>query len=373
MRKKATLRLENGMEFHGYSFGCDRQCCGDVVFNTSMVGYPEQLTDPAYCGQILCLTYPLVGNYGVPSEVLEAEEVSRNFESLRIQPCGLVAFDYCEDYSNWEAVKSLEQWMLEHGLTGIYGIDTRELTKLLRDKGQMSGCIIPEGSEAAGDSEKKATKATPADVTCASVIRYGARPAEEVLNANGSKAAVAQGKKVVLVDCGVKHSLIRSLFARGVEVIRVPYGYDFTALEYDGVFVSDGPGNPAECTHTIEMLRKVMQEGRPVFGSGLGYMLVALAAGCRVQSLKRPHRSANQPVRKEGSNRAFITAQNAAYTVAQDSVPADWEVCFKNLNDGAADAMRHKSMPFFGAQFNPEVCVGLDENVTMTDEFISRL
>lgn len=371
MRKKATLRLENGMEFHGYSFGCDSQCCGDVVFNTSMVGYPEQLTDPAYCGQILCLTYPLVGNYGVPSEELAAECVSKNFESLKIQPCGLVAFDCCEDYSNWEAEKSLEQWMKEQGLTGICGIDTRELTKLLRDNGQMFGRIIPEGSEPC-EACTAPVKASPADVTCDRVITY-APASVTVSEPEGGKAVSAQGKRIVLVDCGVRHSVIRSLSARGAEIIRVPYGYGFTSLEYDGVYVSDGPGDPRACAHTLEMLRHVMAEGRPVFGSGLGYMLVALAAGCRVETLKRPHRSANQPVRKEGSNRAFITSQNAAYTIVKESLPEDWEICFTNLNDGAADAIRHKTRPFFGAQFNPEVCIGLDGSATLADEFISSL
>lgn len=381
MRKKATLRLENGMEFHGYSFGCENLCCGDLVFNTSMVGYPEQLTDPAYSGQILCLTYPLIGNYGVPSEILEAEGVSKNFESLKIHPAGLVAFDYCEDYSNWEAEKSLEQWMKEQGLPGIIGIDTRELTKLLRDNGPVHGCIIPEGcgdvvpAQGSGDCAKgrECRKATPADVTCKEVTVYKARPAAEVLNANGNKVTAAQDKKIVLVDCGTKHSLVRSLFNRGAEVIRVPYDYDFTSLEYDGVFVSDGPGDPAVCTETVAIIRKAMESGRPVFGIGLGYLLVALAAGCKTELLKRPHRSANQPVRKEGSNRSFITAQNAAYTIDRNSVPSDWEVCYTNLNDGAADAICHKSLPFAGAQFNPEVCVGLGDDITLIDTFMSNL
>lgn len=378
MRKKATLRLENGMEFHGYSFGCENLCCGDLVFNTSMVGYPEQLTDPAYSGQILCLTYPLIGNYGVPSEILEAEGVSKNFESLKIHPAGLVAFDYCDDYSNWEAEKSLEQWMKEQGLPGIIGIDTRELTKFLRDNGLVHGCIIPDGCEAAFSAHdcaksRECHKATPADVTCGEVTVYEARPAAEVLNANGNKVTSAQGKKIVLVDCGTKHSLVRGLFNRGAEVIRVPYDYDFTSLAYDGVFVSDGPGDPALCTETVAIIKKAMESGRPVFGIGLGYLLVALAAGCRTELLKRPHRSANQPVRKEGSNRSFITAQNAAYTIDRNSVPSDWEICYTNLNDGAADAIRHRSLPFAGAQFNPEVCVGLGDDITLIDTFMSNL
>ncbi len=369
MRLKATLRLENGMEFHGYSLGCTDAVCGEVVFNTSMVGYPEQLTDATYSGQILCLTYPLIGNYGVPSEELIAEKLSKNLESDQIHPKGLIMFDYCEDYSNWEAVKSLEQWMMEQKLTGIYGIDTRELTKILRDKGAMKAYIIPEGASVPAD----AVKATPADVCCKEVIIYKAQPALNVENVNGSKAAVTDGKKVVVVDCGVKHSIIRGLIARGAEVIRVPYDYDFTGMEYDGVYVSSGPGCPCDCPQTVEVMKKVLEGVKPVFGLGLGYMIIAKAAGCETMKLKRPHRSANQPVRKEGSNRSYITAQNVACTVKPATIPSDWDVYFTNLNDGSVDGIRHKTKPFAGTQFNPEVCVGLTENITFIDEFISKL
>ena len=369
MKLKATLRLENGMEFHGWSFGSAQAVSGEVVFNTSMVGYPEQLTDPTYCGQILCLTYPLIGNYGVPSEELAGELLSKNLESEKIQPKGLIVFDYCEEYSNWEAVKGLEQWMIEQNLTGIYGIDTRELTKILRDKGSMSGEIIPEGAA----KPEAPVKGTPADVCCKEVITYSAQPAQEVENINGSKAATTEGKKVVLVDCGAKHSIIRGLIARGAEVIRVPFDYDFTTLEYDGVYVSNGPGCPCDCQETVENLKKALAGNKPVFGLGLGFHLIAKAAGCEMQKLAHPHRGANQPVRREGSNRTYISAQNVCRTVKAASVPADWDIFFTNLNDGAIDGLRHKSKPFIGLNFAPEVCVGLTENVTPLDEFISKL
>ena len=289
MNLKARLRLENGMEFHGWSFGSAEAVSGEVVFNTSMVGYPEQLTDPTYAGQILCLTYPLIGNYGVPSEELIAEKLSKNLESEKIQPKGLIAFDVCEQYSNWEAEKSLEQWMKEQNLTGIYGIDTRELTKILRDKGSMKCEIIPEGAARPAETEK----ATPAAVTCEEVIVYKAQPAQDVENVNGSKAATTSGKKVVVVDLGVKHSIIRGLLARGAEVIRVPYGYDFTEMDYDGVYVSNGPGCACKCEETVEMLKKVLDGNKPVFGLGLGYHLIAKAAGCELEKLAHPHRGAN--------------------------------------------------------------------------------
>ena len=369
MRIKATLRLENGLEFHGWSFGSTEAVSGEVVFNTSMVGYPEQLTDAAYHGQILCLTYPLIGNYGVPSEELAAEQLSLKLESDRIHPKGLIVLDYCEDYSNWEAEKSLEQWMKEQNLTGIYGIDTRELTKVLRDKGSMNCEIIPEGAA----KPEAAEKATPADVTCSEVIVYKAQPAQDVENVNGSKAAITNGKKVVVVDLGVKHSVVRGLLARGAEVIRVPYGCDFTEMEYDGVYVSSGPGCACKCEETIEMLKKVLAGNKPVFGLGLGYHLIAKAAGCELVKLAHPHRGANQPVRKEGTNRTYISAQNVGRAVKAASIPSDWEVYFTNLNDGAVDGIRHKTKPFAGLNFAPEVCVGLTENITPLDEFIAKL
>ncbi len=369
MKLKAILRLENGMEFHGWSFGSPESVGGEVVFNTSMVGYPEQLTDPTYNGQILCLTYPLIGNYGVPSEELIAKSLSRNFESDRIHPKGLIIFDYSEDYSNWEAEKSLEQWMKEQGLAGIYGIDTRELTKILRDKGPMKGAIIPEGTKAPEITEDP----TPAAVSCKEPIVYKAQPAQDLENINGSKAAVTDGKKVVVVDCGVKHSVIRNLIARGAEVIRVPYDYDFTEMDYDGVYVSNGPGCTCNYGVTVEILKKVLAGNKPVFGLGLGYHLIAKAAGCELVRLQHPHRSANQPVRKEGSNRTYITAQNVYRAVKSATMPSDWEVYFTNLNDGAVDGIRHRTKPFAGTQFNPEVCVGLTENITPIDEFINKL
>ena len=369
MKLKATLRLENGLEFKGYSFGSAEAVSGEVVFNTSMAGYPEQMTDATYSGQILCLTYPLIGNYGVPSEELLGQALSKNLESDRIHPKGLVVFDYCEEYSNWEAVKSLEQWMIEQNLTGIYGIDTRELTKVLRDKGSMLGTIIPEGA-----AEPEAVKKpSPEDVSCKEVIVYPAQPAQELENINGSKAAVTTGKKVVLVDLGVKHSIIRGLLARGAEVIRVPYNYDFTELEYDGIYVSNGPGCACKCEQTIENVKKALSGNKPVFGLGMGYHIIAKAAGCELVRLEHPHRGANQPVRKEGSNRTYISAQNVYRAVKEGSIPSDWEVYFTNLNDGAIDGLRHKTKPFIGLNFSPDVCVGLTENVTPLDEFVSKL
>jgi carbamoyl-phosphate synthase small subunit len=205
------------------------------------------------------------------------------------------------------------------------------------------------------------------------VITYKAEKALEVENINGSKAATTEGKKVVVVDLGVKHSIIRGLLARGAEVIRVPFDYDFTTLEYDGVYVSNGPGCACSCEATIENIKKVLEGNKPVFGQGMGYHIIAKAAGCELVKLAHPHRGANQPVRKEGTNRTYISAQNTHRAVKAATIPSGWEVYFTNLNDGAVDGLRHKTKPFIGLNFAPEVCVGLTENVTPLDEFVSKL
>lgn len=357
------------MEFNGFSFGYSGCVSGELVFHTAMTGYPEQLTDPSFSGQILMLTYPLAGNYGVPSEDLLPCGISAKLESDRIHAAGLVVFDYCEDYSNWQAVKSLGQWLQEQKVPAIYGVDTRELTRILRDNGSMKAVIIPEGAseadcngEVCPDCKDEACpdcngEACPAKkVSCKEPITY---PGE--------------GKRVVLVDCGVRHSHIRSLLDRGLEIVRVPYDYDFSQLDYDGVFVSDGPGDPMLYDKTVNNIAAALKTDKPVFGIGLGYLLLGRAAGCRTVALARPHRSANQPVRKNGSNRAYITYQNAAYTIEPESVPSDWNVVFTNLNDSSVDGIRHNYKPFMGTQFNPEACRGLNENFTIVDEFVSKL
>ena len=359
-RKKATLCLDNGQTFEGYALGCTATVSGEIVFSTAMTGYPEQLTDPTYHGQILCLTYPMIGNYGMPSEeTCKKSGLMKNYESEKVQPSGLVIFDYCEDYSNWEAVKSLEQWMKEQGLTGIMGVDTREVAKSIRDaKGPLRGRIQLDGVTENGFSKEVYG---PADVTCKEVISYS--PCESCGNR----------KKVVLIDCGVKHSVVRSLVKSGCEVIRVPYNYDFTGMEYDGVFVSNGPGDPTLCYETVALLKKVMETGKPVFGYNLGFLLMARAAGCETKRLDRAHRSANQPVRENGTNKAYITSQNTGYTVVESSIPEDWDVYFTNLNDGAVDGIRHKNLPFMGMQFDPAVCVRLNSDMTPFKEFIQKL
>lgn len=355
----ATLKLQNGMEFKGVSFGFNRVGDGEVVFSTAMVGYPESLTDPSYSGQILCVTYPLIGNYGVPDDKLDNLGISMNFESEKIWVRGLIISDYSFKYSHWDAIKSLDEWLKEQHIPAIYGVDTRELTKILRESGSMLGSIVPEGCkdiETIYDPDKENQTAI---VSCKEIIKY--------------KPENAIGKKVVLVDCGVKHNILRCFMKRGIEIIRVPWDYDFNTLEYDGLFISNGPGNPEHCDKTIEHLKKALQGDKPIFGICMGNHLLARAGGGTTYKMKYGHRSHNQPVRLIGTNRCFITSQNHGYAVDNDSLGQGWKPWFVNMNDGTNEGLIHETKPFCSVQFHPEASSGPTDTEFLFDDFISKL
>ena len=355
-RKKATLRLEDGREFTGWSFGFEGPSQGEIVFSTAMVGYPESLTDPSYSGQILCVSFPLVGNYGIPEEQLDAEGLCTRFESERIHVRGLVISDYSEKYSHWDAAKSLDQWLKEQRIPGICGIDTRALVQLLRDEGAKLGAIVPEGFPVPTTFADPNLENQVALVSCREVKRYGSGK-----------------KRVVLVDCGVKHQIIRCLTSRGVEVTRVPWDNDFNQLEWDGLFVSNGPGNPALCETTVRHLQVALQGDKPIFGICMGNQLLGRSAGGSTFKLKYGHRSHNQPVRLCGTDRCFITSQNHGFALDTATLGPDWEPMFVNLNDGTNEGIRHKTKPFFSAQFHPEASSGPVDTEFLFDEFISKL
>lgn len=352
---KIKLVLENGLEFQGYSFGYQKSAEGEVVFNTAMVGYPESLTDPSYSGQILCITYPIIGNYGVPKDVVE-NGVSKVFESDKIHVRALVISYYSENFSHWNSAMSLDEWLKKEKIPGIYGVDTRELTKVLREKGAMLGRIVPVGSR------KYAPIADPNKdnqvdiVSCKKTKVYG------------------KGKKrVVLVDCGVKNNILRCLIKRNVEVVRVPWDYDFNTLEWDGLFISNGPGNPELCTKAVEHLKVAMKGNKPIFGICMGNQLMARAAGANTYKLKYGHRSHNQPVRMVGTNRCFVTSQNHGFAVDDSTLSKDWEPLFVNMNDNTNEGIRHKKKPFFSAQFHPEATSGPTDTEFLFDDFINLL
>lgn len=352
---QARLVLEDGTEFVGKSFGYPGSTAGEVVFNTAMTGYPESLTDPSYEGQILVTTFPLQGNYGVPPRGAEDSGISKNFESGRIHCQALVVQDYSWQASHWLSDRSLSEWLIDEKIPGIYDIDTRALTKLLREKGSMLGKIIIEGTPEPEwyDPNKENLVAR---ASCKEVTEYG----------EGDKT-------VVLVDCGVKHNIVRCLTRRGVRVILVPWDYDFNAIDYDGLFISNGPGDPAMAQETVRNIRRAMETGKPICGICMGNQLLAQAAGAKTYKLKYGHRSHNQPVRRVGTDQCFVTSQNHGFAVDSKTLPADWEPLFVNMNDDTNEGIRHKTKPFFSAQFHPEACSGPRDTEFLFDEFIALL
>ena len=381
--RNVTLILDDGTRFRGQSFGYEKPVAGEVVFNTAMTGYPESLTDPSYAGQLMTLTYPLVGNYGVPPFTFEANGLATFMESERIHAEAIIVSDYSENYSHWNAVESLADWLKREQVPGITGIDTRELTKVLREHGVMMGRIVFD--DAMDNGEWKMDNYGEVNyvdrVSCKDIIVYAAgesktfpvsTPKEEL----NSQLSIfhSQLKKVVLVDCGVKTNILRCLLRRGVEVIRVPWDYDFNQLQFDGLFISNGPGDPDTCDAAVQNIRRAMQnEKLPIFGICMGNQLLSKAGGARIYKLKYGHRSHNQPVRMVGTERCFITSQNHGYAVDNNTLGADWEPLFINMNDGSNEGIRHKRNPWFSAQFHPEAASGPTDTEFLFDEFVRLL
>jgi carbamoyl-phosphate synthase small subunit len=338
------LILEDGSEFPGRVLGFPKSVSGEVVFNTGMVGYTESLSDPSYSGQILCLTFPLVGNYGVPPE----------FESGKIQATALVVSQLATEYSHARAQKSLPQWLREQEIPCLAGIDTRALTKRLRQRGCMLGKIVVGDQDVAFDDPNQRNL----------VGAVG----------GGEKAVYpGNGKTVVVVDCGAKSSIVKNLRARGLTVIQVPWDYDFLKEDFDALMVSNGPGDPGACATTIRNLKRALQLEKPVMGICLGHQLMALAAGANTYKLKFGHRGHNQPCLEEGTGRCFITSQNHGFAVDTATLPADWEPWFTNANDGSNEGMRHRSKPFMSVQFHPEAAPGPVDCEPLFDKFVSLI
>jgi carbamoyl-phosphate synthase small subunit len=348
----AKLILEDNTVLYGKSFGFQKSVSGEVVFNTGMVGYPETLTDPSYKGQILTLTYPLIGNYGVPGKDTELD-LLKNFESDRIHVSGLIVADYSFEYSHWNAKQSLSEWLIEEKIPAIYDIDTRALTKVLREKGTMLGKIV------FGDQD------TPFyDPNKDNLVSLVSTKERIVYGDKNSKY------KVVLVDCGVKNNIIRCLVKRDINVVRVPWDYDFNKEDADAVFLSNGPGDPKKCESTIINIKKALLGTRPVMGICLGNQLLALASGGNTYKLKYGHRSQNQPCIEIGTKRCYITSQNHGFAIEEKSIPTDWEPWFTNANDGTNEGIKHKTKPFFSVQFHPEASAGPQDTEFLFDKLI---
>lgn len=350
----ARLVLEDGSVFSGEAFGSPTSTAGEVVFNTGMVGYPECFTDPSYEGQILILTYPLIGNYGVPPREKGNSELELDFESQRIHIAGLVVSEHSQHFSHWTGHSNLHTWLETNQIPAISGIDTRFLTQKLRVHGCMLGKIIVEEREMEfvdPNLENLVAQVSPSEPT-----KYGAGK-----------------KRVLLIDCGCKLNIIRSLLKRKVTVLAVPWDWDISKERYDGILISNGPGDPKMCAITVRNIQKALQDETPIFGICLGSQILALAAGADTYKLKYGHRSQNQPCILVGSKRCYITSQNHGYAVDEKSLPADWDPWFFNANDGTNEGIRHRCKPFMSVQFHPEASPGPLDTGYLFDQFIDML
>jgi carbamoyl-phosphate synthase small subunit len=351
--KSVKLTLEDGSAWEGKLFGAPVAAAGEVVFNTAMTGYPENLTDPSYRGQILCLTYPLVGNYGTPPKE-EEYDILKYYESSSIHISGLIVTNYSFEYSHWNAVESLDEWLTKNNIPGIYGIDTRALAKRIREKGDMLGKIEPDGMRTDFFDPNRVNLV-------------------EQVSTKEKKVYGEGSLRIMLLDCGVKYNIIRLLLRYDTTVIRVPWDYDYHNDEYDGVFISNGPGDPKMCTATIENIRKSLAGNKPVFGICLGNQLMALASGADTYKLKYGHRSHNQPVIMEGTHKAYITSHNHSYTVDNSTLTKEWLPYFINLNDRTNEGIIHKSGLYFSTQFHPEAAGGPTDTDFLFDNFIDNV
>ncbi|MDR1144409.1 MAG: glutamine-hydrolyzing carbamoyl-phosphate synthase small subunit [Spirochaetaceae bacterium] len=382
--RQAKLVLEDGSEYAGWSFGRPRSQAGEVVFTTGMTGYPQSLTDPSFRGQILVSTYPLVGNYGVPLTVktepfFDKTGLPVHFESERIQVSGFVVSEACDEPSHFASGASLAAWLDKNNVPGIWGIDTRSLTIRLREHGVMMGKILVEGSrDVTLDSGLAAHPVADVSPAKPSVIVPPEIPADE---AEGLPA-------VALVDCGAKANIIRCLLARKVTVIRLPWNHDLSGIAFDGIFLSNGPGDPKNCGKTIAAVRRAFSLGKPVFGICLGNQIMALAAGADTYKLPYGHRGQNQPcieLDEHGAagsrgvsanvpgSRCYITSQNHGYAVRAETLPSGWEPWFVNGNDGTIEGIRSKTGPFSAVQFHPEGCPGPRDTEFLIDRFVETL
>lgn len=366
---RATLTIKNGPVFSGYSFGANKNVSGEAVFTTSLVGYPESMSDPSYKGQILCFTQPLIGNYGVPSSTEKDEfNLLKYMESKQIQCIGIVVADAALEYSHWTAVESLQQWCQRSGVAAISGVDTRQLVTYLRENGS-SLAKITVGEEYDADEDaafedpdfvhlvhKVSTKA-PFHVPC--------------------PAKYDRGVHIAVYDCGAKENILRCMVQRGASLTVFPYDYDLEkiATKFDGIFISNGPGDPTHCSSTIESLRKIMatHEELPIFGICLGHQLLALASGARTVKLKYGNRAHNIPTLDALTGSCHITLQNHGYAVDAQTLGDGFVPYFTNLNDLSNEGMIHQSKPIFSLQFHPEAKGGPQDTQFLFDKFFENI
>jgi carbamoyl-phosphate synthase small subunit len=360
MIKKGYLLLENGTVLEGNSFGSDTSVSGEVVFNTGMVGYPEGFTDPSYSGQILTLTYPLIGNYGVPA-VNEKDGIPQILESDKMQIAGLIVSSYIDNNTHWQSKETLSNWLKQSGIPALSGIDTRHLTQTIRKSGVMKGTILfSKPRHKSGFSFVDINKQNlVAKVSCSKPIIYG----------NGKR-------KVLVLDCGLKYNQIRLFLKYDTTLIRVPWDYNpfqKDAPQFDAVFISNGPGDPKMADKTIQTVKEGIRRTIPTLGICLGNQILALAIGANTYKLKYGHRGQNQPVRDEYNKKCYITTQNHGFAVDTKTLPKEWKSWFTNLNDNTNEGIRHAALPIYSTQFHPESTPGPTDTEWIFEKFITDI
>lgn len=344
--KAAYLSLESGLRFHGFSPSWqENQYTGEVVFTTGMTGYYESLTDPSYAGQILVFTYPLIGNYGVPPK--------NRWESERIHANAVIVSEIVQEWSHHEGTMSFAKWLEDQGVAVLSGVDTRALTKNLREHGTLRGTVSTHETMHVQSPNK---------------VHLVAKVSPSIIEEVGAGC-----KRVIVVDCGMKENIWRMLKELPVHLVRVPYNYDYSSEAFDGIFLSNGPGDPVDCPETVEILQKVLNKEKPIFGVCLGTQMLAMATGATTYKLKYGHRGHNQPCIHLPTKRCYITSQNHGYAIDAASLGRDWDVLFQNLNDQSVEGVQHKSLPYFAVQFHPEAAPGPTDTAWLFQEFYKML
>lgn len=355
MSRTAYLILENGTVFEGKSFGAEKETTGELVFTTAMTGYLETLTDPSYFGQVVIQTFPLIGNYGV---------IPVDFESDSPSLKGYIVREWCQVPSNFRCEGDLDTFLKESNIPGIYGIDTRALTRIVREYGVMN-CRIAYSPEYTDEELEQIKKYVITDAVESTTI-----------DANQEFKAENGDLNVVLMDLGAKHNIGRELVKRGCNLTVVPANTtaeQIKALNPDGIMLSNGPGDPADNKQIIAELKKLCEYKIPTFGICLGHQLLALSQGAKTEKLKYGHRGANQPAKEVSTGRVYITSQNHGYAVVSDSMPTNGEVSFVNGNDNTCEGVNYTDMPAFSVQFHPEACSGPRDTAFLFDRFIKMI
>lgn len=394
----ARLVLDDGSFFDGYSFGAPTVTSGEVVFTTGMTGYPQSLSDPSFHGQILVCTYPLLGNYGIPvasgsaAMELDGYGIPLRFESERVQVAGLVVSECCDSPSHYAAGMTLSDWLASHGVPGIAGIDTRALTQRLRGHGTMHGRIVPASAATAAVAVAASGPGHAVAAVSPRIVQVlvstmasnmsgttaGTMAGNLAITTSGSLSGTmadstdpGRQPRIALLDCGAKANILRCLLDRGATVIRLPWDHDLSGIEYDGLLLSNGPGDPKACGRTIASVRRAFHIAKPIFGICLGNQIMALAAGADTYKLPYGHRGQNQPCVELPGGRCHITSQNHGYAVRADSLPAGWEPWFINANDSTVEGIRCSHGPFAAVQFHPEGCPGPRDSEYLLDDFLA--